>query len=142
MSLEHRGALGLTLEVPEGMTLLACDVGGQSATPVNLGEGKLELTLPAAGQKTRVSCSFTGRTAALDPVDGTLELALPKTPLFIRALTWRIDLPRGYQAETHGNLFRAADANEPPSRLTLRKNLCRDERPATAVFYQRSDLKN
>ncbi|MES2921428.1 MAG: hypothetical protein V4819_07775 [Verrucomicrobiota bacterium] len=142
MSLEHRGALGLTLEVPEGMTLLACDVGGQAATPVKLGEGKLELTLPAAGQKTRVSCSFTGRTAALDPVEGTLELALPKTPLFIRALTWRIDLPRGYQAETHGNLIRSADPGDPPSRLTLRKNLCRDERPATAVFYQRSDLKN
>lgn len=142
MTLEHRGALGLTLEVPEGMTLLACDVGGQAATPVKLGEGKLEVTLPAAGQKTRVSCSFTGRTAALDPVEGTLELALPKTPLFIRALTWRIDLPRGYQAETHGNLIRSADAGDPPSRLTLRKNLCRDERPATAVFYQRSDLKN
>ncbi len=67
------------------MTLLACDVAGQAAIPVNLGEGKLELTLPAAGQKTRVSCSFTGRTAALDPVEGTVELALPKTPLFIRA---------------------------------------------------------
>jgi len=142
MSLEHRGALGLTLEVPQGMTLLACDVGGQAATPVNLGDGKLELTLPAAGQKTRVSCSFTGRIAALDPVEGTLELALPNTPLFIRALTWKIDLPRGYQAETHGNLVRAADPGDPPSRLTLRKNLCRDERPATAVFYQRSDLKN
>ena len=142
MSLEHRGALGFTLEVPPGMTLLACDVGGQAATPVNLGEGKLELTLPAAGVKTRVACSFTGRTTALDPVEGTLELALPKTPLFIRALTWRIDLPRGYQAETHGNLVRAADPGDSSSRLTLRKNLCRDERPATAVFYQRSDLKN
>lgn len=142
LNVEHRGMLGVPLEVPPGMTLLACDVGGQAATPVNLGEGKLEVSLPAAAQKTRVSCSFTGRTVALDPVEGTLELALPKTPLFIRALTWRIDLPRGYQAETHGNLVRAADPSEPPSRLTLRKNLCRDERPATAVFYQRSDLKN
>lgn len=142
MSVEHRGMLGVTLEVPPGMTLLACDVGGQSVTPVNLGEGKLEVSLPAAGQKTRVACSFTARTAALDPVEGTLELALPKTPLFIRALTWRIDLPRGYQAETHGNLVRSADPGDPPSRLTLRKNLCRDERPATVVFYQRADLKN
>ena len=142
MTVEHRGASRLTLEVPPEMTLLACEVGGQAATPVNLGEGKLELSLPAAGQKTRVSCSFTGRAAALDPVEGTLEMALPKTPMFIRALTWRIDLPRGYQAETHGNLVRAADPQDPPSRMTLRKNSCRDERPATAVFYQRSDLKN
>ncbi len=142
MNVEHRGMLGVTLDVPPGMTLLSCQVGGQSATPVNLGEGKIEVSLPASGDKTRVSFAFTGRAAAMDPVEGTLALALPKTPLFIRALTWKIELPRGYQAETHGNLLRSAEPNEPPSRLTLRKNLCRDERPETNVFYQRSDLKN
>ncbi|RYF19363.1 MAG: hypothetical protein EOO77_10320 [Oxalobacteraceae bacterium] len=72
-------------------------------------------------------------------MEGTLELSLPKTPLFIRALTWKIDLPPVYQAETHGNLVRVTGAGDPPSRLTLRKNLCRDERPQTHVFYQRSD---
>lgn len=142
MTVEHRGMLGVTLDVPPGMTLLSCDVGGLSATPVNLGEGKLEVSLPAGGVKSRVFCSFTGRAAAIDPVEGTLELALPKTPLFIRALTWRIDLPRGYQAETHGNLVRSTEPGDPPSQMTLRKNLCRDERPQTNVFYQRSDLKN
>ncbi len=142
MNVEHRGMLGVTLDVPPGLTLLSCQVGGQAATPVNLGEGKIEVSLPASGDKTRISLSFTGRVAALDPVEGTLALALPKTPLFIRALTWKIELPRGYQAETHGNLLRTAEPNEPPSRLTLRKNLCRDERPETNVFYQRSDLKN
>jgi hypothetical protein len=142
MNLEHRGMLGVTLDVPPGLTLLSCDVGGKSVTPVNLGDGKLEVSLPAAGEKTRISCSFTGRTAALDPVEGTLALALPKTPLFIRALTWKIELPRGYQAETHGNLIRGTDPGDPPTRLTLRKNLCRDERPETNIFYQRSDLKN
>ncbi len=141
MSLEHRGMLGVILVVPTGLTLLACDVGGQSATPVKRGEGTLEISLPAA-QKTRVSCSFTGRIAALDPVEGTLELSLPKTPLFIRTLTWKIELPRSYQAETHGNLTRAIDPGDPPSCMTLRKNLCRDERPQTTIFYQRSDLKN
>ena len=142
MNVEHRGMLGVTLDVPPGLALLSCQVGGQSAAPVNLGEGKIEVSLPASGEKTRISLSFTGRVAALDPVEGTLALALPKTPLFIRALTWKIELPRGYQAETHGNLLRTAEPNEPPSRLTLRKNLCRDERPETNVFYQRSDLKN
>jgi hypothetical protein len=142
MIVEHRGMLGVTLDVPPGLALLSCQVGGQSATPVNLGEGKIEISLPASGDKTRISLSFTGRGAALDPVEGTLALALPKTPLFIRALIWKIELPRGYQAETHGNLLRTAEPSEPPSRLTLRKNLCRDERPETNVFYQRSDLKN
>ncbi len=142
MSLEHRGMLGVTLDVPPGMTLLSCDVGGHPVAPVNRGEGKIEVSLPASGEKTRVSFAFTGRTAALDPVEGTLSLALPTTPLFIRTLAWKIDLPRGYQAETNGNLVRTTEPNDPPSRLTLRKNLCRDERPETNVFYQRSDLKN
>ena len=142
MNLEHRGRIGVSLDVPPGMTLLSCGVGGQSVTPVNLGEGKIEINLPASGDKTRIDCSFTGRAAVFDPVEGTLELALPKTPLFIRALTWKIELPRNYQAETHGNLIRTVDSGDPPSRMTLRKNLCRDERPQTNVFYQRSDLKN
>ena len=141
MSLEHRGTLGVPLDIPAGMTLLACEVGGQAVTPVNLGDGRLEITLPA-GMKTRRGCSFTARAAALDPVEGTLALSLPKTSLFIRSLIWKIDLPRGYQAETHGNLVRSSEPAEPPSRLTLRKSLCRDERPETQIFYQRSDLKN
>lgn len=142
MSLEHRGMLGVLLDVPPGMTLLACNVGGKSASPVDAGAGKLEIHLAGEEASTRISCSFTGRVAAFDPVAGTLELALPQTPLFIRALTWKIELPRGYQAETHGNLVRVADSGDPTSRLTLRKNLCREERPETHVFYQRSDLKN
>jgi hypothetical protein len=64
------------------------------------------------------------------------------TPLFIRTLTWKIDLPSGYQAETAGNLVRAAVSADPPSRVTLSKNLCRAERPEINVFYQRADLKN
>jgi hypothetical protein len=142
MNVEYRGILGVILEVPPEMTLLSCDVGGLSVTPVNRGEGKLEISLPAGGGKSRVFCSFTGRTGALDPVEGTLKLELPKTPLFIRALTWKIDLPRVYQAETQGNLVRGTEPGDPPSRMTLRKNLCRDERPAANVFYQRADLKN
>jgi hypothetical protein len=88
-----------------------------------------------------LACSFTGRTTALDPVAGTVRLALPKVPLFIHSLRWTLDLPAIYQAETHGNLkclHPAPDA--PPSRITLQKNLCRDERPEIQLFYQRSDL--
>lgn len=139
MAVEHRGMSGVAIDVPEGMALLACQVGGKAMSPVDRGNGRLEIHLSAADEKTSVSCSFTGKAAAFDPMEGTLELALPKTPLFIRALIWKIDLPKGYQAETHGNLVRVTDAADPPSRMTLRKNLCRDERPQTNVFYQRSD---
>jgi hypothetical protein len=69
-----------------------------------------------------------------------LKLSLPQTPLFLHSLLWHIDLPPGYQAETHGNLTRIAATGGTPSRISLRKNLCRDERPEVQVFYQRSDL--
>ncbi len=141
MVLEHRGMFGVILDVPKDMALLSCKVDDQSVTPVNRGDGKLEVSLPAAGEKTRITCSFTGRAAAIEPVEGVLDLALPKTPLFIRSLDWKIELPPNYQAETHGNLIRSGESDR-PSTITLRKNLCRDERPETKIFYQRSNLKN
>lgn len=141
INVEHRGMFGVILDVPMEMGLLSCKVGGQSVTPVSLGDGKLEVSLPAAGVKTQIACSFTGRAAAIEPVEGVLDLALPKTPLFIRSLSWKIELPPNYQAETHGNLIRSGESDR-PSTITLRKNLCRDERPVTKIFYQRSNLKN
>jgi len=108
---------------------------------VDLGEGKLKVALTPQGETSRLTCSFTRTGDALDPVEGTLKLSLPQTPLFIHSLLWNIDLPSGYQAETSGNLTRDSVSGAPPSRISLRKNLCRDERPEIQVFYQRSDLK-
>jgi hypothetical protein len=62
-------------------------------------------------------------------------------PAFIRSLSWTIELPAGYQAETHGNLTRVAlQERDAPSMIRLRKNLCREERPEVNVFYQREGL--
>jgi hypothetical protein len=141
INLEHRGRYAVVLDIPTGLTLLACEVAGQAVPPVNVGEGKLEINLPAAGPRTTITCSFTGRASSLDPVAGTLDLSLPQTPLFIRALTWTVQLPANYQAETNGNLVRVIDPSVPASRLLLKKNLCRDERPEIHIFYQRSNLK-
>jgi hypothetical protein len=141
MSLEHRGRFAVVLDIPTGLTLLACEVAGQAVAPVNGGEGKLEIMLPTAAKETTVACSFTGKATALDPVAGTLDLSLPQTPLFIRALTWSVQLPASYQAETNGNLVRLIDPRVPSSQLMLQKNLCRDERPVIHIFYQRSNLK-
>lgn len=141
LTIDHKGPLGFVFDTPGGMKLLSCDVGGKPVSPVDLGGGMLKVTLPPAGETSRLVCSFTGRTTALDPVEGTVRLALPKIPLFIHSLLWRLDLPAGYQAETHGNLTRTqVAASDPSSRITLRKNLCRDERPEIQVFYQRADL--
>ena len=141
LTIEHKSQLGFVFDIPEGMKLLSCEVGGKPVSPVDLGAGTLEVTLPSQADNSRLSCSFTGRATALDPVAGTVRLALPKVPLFIHSLRWTLDLPAIYQAETHGNLKRLQPAPDaPPSRITLQKNLCRDERPEIQLFYQRSDL--
>ena len=142
LAIDHKNPLGFTLDTPEGMKLLACEVAGKAVPPVDLGGGTLQVTLPQHGESTRLSCSFTGRAEPLDPVEGTVRLSLPKVPLFMHALVWHLDLPAGYQADAHGNLTRQqVAAGAPPSRITLKKNLCRDERPEIMLFYQRSDLK-
>ena len=140
MTVEHKNSLGFEFDTPDGMKLLACEVAGKAVSPVDLGAGRLMVTLLPPGENSRISCSFTGRATALDPVEGTMKLSLPIIPLFIHSLLWSIDLPPGYQAETHGNLTRVSTTSGPPSRIALRKNLCRDERPEIQVFYQRTDI--
>jgi hypothetical protein len=141
LAIEHKSQLGFVFDTPEGMKLLSCEVAGKPVSPVDLGGGLLKVTLTPAGGNSRLTCSFTGRANPLDPVEGTMKLALPKVPLFIHSLLWHLDLPPAYQAETHGNLTRVpVTTQSTPSRISLRKNLCRDERPEIHVFYQRSDL--
>jgi hypothetical protein len=142
LAIEHKSQLGFVLDTPPGMKLLSCEVAGKEVAPVDLGDGMLQVTLTPQAEGSRLSCAFTGRTTALDPVEGTVSLALPKVRLFMHALVWQLDLPAGYQAETHGNLTRQqVDPGAPPSHITLKKNLCRDELPEIQLFYQRSDLK-
>jgi len=142
LKVEHKQPFSVALESPAGFSLLGCTVNGADTRPISRGEGKLEIPLPQAGKETSVvALSFTAAGEALDPVSGTLELQLPRTPLFIRTLSWQIELPAAYRAEVHGNLTRGPlDAHDPPSAIRLRKNLCRDELPAVSVFYQRADL--
>jgi hypothetical protein len=142
LKVEHRQPLLVAFDSPAGFTLLRCAVDGRDTRPVDRGEGRLEVPLPPGGKEaSQIQLSFTAAGKPLDPVAGTLALALPRTPLFIRSLTWRIDLPAAYRAEVHGNLIRdPLPSADPPSAIRLRKNLCRDEVPAVSVFYQRGDL--
>lgn len=140
LNIEHKGPLDFIFDTPENMKLLSCELRGSPVSPIDLGEGRLKISLPSANTESLVYCSFTSAGNALDPVSGTLKLALPQTPLFQHSLLWHIDLPLGYQAETHGNLTRLSSAGAAASRISLRKNLCRNERPEVQVFYQRADL--
>ena len=140
LTIEHKGPMGFVFDTPQDMKLLSCELGGRPVSPIDLGAGRLKVALASQSEKSLLSCSFTRTGSPLDPVEGTLKLSLPQTPLFLHSLLWHIDLPQGYQAETHGNLTRIPATGGPPSRLSLRKNLCRDERPEIQVFYQRADL--
>jgi hypothetical protein len=140
LMIEHKGPLGFVFDTPQDMKLLSCELGGRPVSPIDLGGGKLKVALRQQGSDSRLACSFTRTGSSLDPVEGTLKLSLPRTPLFLHALLWHIDLPQGYQAETSGNLTRVPAIGGSPSRISLRKNLCRDERPEIHVFYQRCDL--
>lgn len=141
LNIQHKKPMPLVFDLPEGLRLLACEINGQSVSPADLGEGRYQVNFTAQSDRSRLSLSFTGTRPALDPVEGTLQLSLPKIPLFIHALNWQLDLPVGYQAETHGNLKRLAiPAANNACRISLQKNLCRDERPEVQVFYQRSNL--
>ena len=140
MTVSHSEAAVLLFDTPAGQSLLKCSLDDRPVAPVSHEGGKLELALTANGQPARVGCSFTGRIGALDPVEGTFGIGLPQTPMFIRALQWKIDLPPAYQAEISGNVTRMKpEAGDPPSRLVVRKNLCRDERPEVHVFYTRKN---
>lgn len=141
LEVDHSQTLDLLIEPAEGMRLLRCMIADQTTAPADLGHGRLLLQLPAASAgPSRVTLAFTSSGPAIDPLEGTLAVALPKLPLFIQSLQWNIELPDGYQAETHGNLVRLATPGARPNSLTLRKNLLRDECPETRVFYQRASL--
>lgn len=141
MEVTHANAIQLKIDTPAGMKLLRCQIADQPSAPQDLGDGALQLNLPASPTRsTRVAVSFTGTTEKLHPVEGTLALSLPKTPMFVQSLRWEMLLPPGYQAETFGNLTRQPTPVGKPDYLLLSKNLLRDERPETRVFYQRSNL--
>jgi hypothetical protein len=141
LEVDHTSPLGVVIDAPAGMKWLSCQVAGKSTPPIDLGNGRFHLDLPAVKSgPSRISLSLTSTSAALDPVEGTLAVALPKTPLFVQSLSWEIQLPVGYQAETHGNLTRLNTPAARPDTISLIKNLLRDERPETRIFYQRTNL--
>ena len=145
LSVRHDGPLPLVISLPPGAALLACAVDDRETGPVDRGQGRVELALPAAvaGGKTltRVSFTCTGRVAApLAPVAGQVALALPQTDLFTQVLRWDLQIPDAYELTAlDGNveLTSARGAADPVSGIHLRKELLKGERPAVELFYQK-----
>lgn len=139
MQIEHQTPLNVDLICPVALKLLQCTVNGQKIAPIDAGNGKLLFSLPGSKELSNITLSLTGEAGALDPVEGALKLELPRTSLFIHTLDWKLALPMGYQAETHGNLARLP-ASGNPGALLLRKNFCRDHAPEIHLFYNRINL--
>ncbi len=144
LAVRHDGPFTFTVALPAGAALLACAVNGRETPPVDRGDGRLEVALPAAapasGAVTRVTFSCTGRTAApLQPVAGQVALTLPQTDLFTQTLRWNLQIPDAYELTAlDGNVELAPavkDAADPA--IHLRKELLKGERPAAELFYQK-----
>ena len=108
--------------------------------------GTIEFALatPAKGQ-SNIALVYTAKAKPLDPVSGELALELPRTSLFIERFDWSVSLPAAFEITTfYGAGWTANRAAEPAreqNSVALRKEFCRGERPAAALFYQRLGLE-
>jgi hypothetical protein len=141
-TLRHEGPLVWQLQLPEGSHLLTCTVNGRRTDPVNRGEDLIELALAAPEEKslTEVKISYTARKPPFQPVSGQLALELPQTALLIYKLEWELQLPASYDlVAIEGNTESAPGGK--PGLTMLRKELCKDERPNTRLFYQKPETR-
>jgi hypothetical protein len=142
----HEAPLSWQLELPQGVQILSCSVDGKATRPIQRNAQAVELTLPTPAVRakgTTVALSYAAKTDRLDAVSGRVALELPRTALFIDRLDWTVAMPDVFEVTAiEGNLSIAppegpSAAAAAPSLVQLRKDLCRGERPAIELFYQR-----
>jgi hypothetical protein len=145
-TIKHQSPLAWRLELPAKSELLSCTVGGTAARPIQRENGVIELALPMPEKgESNVTLVYALKLGALDPVSGDVALELPRTPLFIERLDWTVAFPAAYEITAIDGNVSVAESRADPSRgdrtLVLRKDLCRAERPAAALYYQRRTLE-
>ncbi len=143
--LTHRGTSTWTVPLPDGATLLACQVNGQDERPVQRAPQQLEFPLTgksSSSTTSKVSLTYHLKLKAWDRVSGEAALVLPQTKLFTQALHWQVELPEGYEImATEGSVSNTAAANGASVRTAaFKKELFANEAPEVALFYQRIDL--
>lgn len=152
-TIRHGAPTEWLLQLPQADEILTCEVNGQPTKPIRRADDQIEFRLAApvapdgaeevSGTKVRLCYSL--KTEAVDPVSGRIALELPLTSLFIHRLEWSVALPSGYEpSAVEGNVQLSPggsdDAAESGNRILLEKELCRGERPAVEIYYQRRDL--
>lgn len=138
--IEYRSTFSWRFRLPEGSTLLDCQMNSAPASPVVKTDGDLELSIPAPANSgnfnsLQISITYTARSSKFEPVEGKLTLALPSTQLFIEQLEWRLYLPDNYEATAfEGNVEPAGEDN---TAIVFKKSLVRAETPNLEVYYRR-----
>jgi len=138
--IEYRSTFSWRFRLPEGSTLLDCQMNSAPASPVVKTNGELELSIPAPANSgnfnsLQISITYTARSSKFEPVEGKLALLLPSTQLFIEQLEWRLYLPDNYEATAfEGNV---EQAGEDHTAIVFKKRLVRAETPNLEVYYRR-----
>ncbi len=138
----HETAVNWTVSLPPDTEILTAKVANTSTVPEVHGEDLISFSLssPSDGV-TRVTFQYTAKRTPLDKVAGHLNLDLPQTETFIDALTWEVAVPAAYAIEALDGNLEASEAPCPEGiSFKLVKELCRNERPAVAVYYRRKGI--
>jgi len=137
LELSHRSEDVWSLRLPEGAELLAFKSGTNAQPPLAGTEGRLEVPLGGRDGKTPVGFSYTARNGKFDPVSGSFRIELPELAGFIETLTWKIDLPDGYEATAlEGNVELVGEKSKPGC-VVVRKRFSRGEVPMLEIFYSK-----
>ena len=144
LTVRHDRMQALRVELPRGSDLLDCSINGRETSPIDRGDGVVEIALPAVAENklTRVAFSYSARTEKFAPVAGRLELMLPRTELFTSLIGWEVQLPAAYELTAfEGNVEMAPPGRAATASLAtvirLRKEICKGEAPRVALFYQK-----
>lgn len=151
---QHGAPLTWSLSLPSAEQILACEINDVATNPIQREENEVEFRLSAPREiredeegietvrGTSVRLCYALRSDPLDPVSGRVALELPQTELFIHRLEWALRIPELYEpTAVEGNVRISTGKGEGGS-IRLEKELCRGERPAVELYYQRRDVNS
>jgi len=149
-TVQHSAPINWTIDLPSIDQILTCEINHQPVNPIRRGENQIEFRLASPlpreneTSSTTVHVSYSLKSDPLDPVLGQIALELPLTELFIHRLDWVLSIPPGYEpTAVEGNVQLSpaqTGTNATANLIRLEKELCRGERPAVEIFYQRQGL--
>ncbi len=124
------------LQFEKDTRIISCRVAGQRQNPLDLGDGRIQLSLPAARDRISVELTFSQQLVAFDPASGQVRLTMPQTPLLTKTASWRVRLPDGLSLSAFDGSV-VADASGASGELHFQQELYRDTAPLAILFYQK-----